>query len=122
MADIYLDPDFSWEDYFEDNEDRYLAAFGAFNTRARNFDGSYMKPSTHYTEVDWDCYQEDYDEEKKWKMHNRIINFLDDYAHSGSVKSAKALAFAYEEEILVEENEMQTNYYLDLAHSNAEEE
>jgi hypothetical protein len=81
-----------------------------------------MKPATHYTEVDWDCYQEDYDEEKKWKMHNLIINLLDDYAHGGSVKSAKALAFAYEEEILVEENEMQTNYYLDLAHSNAERE
>jgi hypothetical protein len=122
MADIYLDPDFSWEDYFEDDEDRYLAAFWAFDTRVRNFDGSYMKPATHYTEVDWDFYQEDYDEEKKWKMHNLIINLLDDYAHSGSVKSAKALAFAYEEGILVEESEMQTDYYLDLAYSNAEEE
>ena len=81
-----------------------------------------IKPSTHYTEVDWDCYQEDYDEEKKWKKHNLIINLIDDYAHSGSVKSAKALAFAYEEGILVEESKMQTDYYLDLAHSNAEEE
>ncbi len=122
MADIYLDPDFVWKDYFEDEEECLLAALFAFNTRVRKFDGSYMKPETHYTEIDWDCYLDDYDEEEKRKMHVRIINFLDDYAHFGSVKSAKALAFAYEEGLLVEEDEIQTDYYLDLAHSNAEEE
>ena len=96
MGDIYLDPEFNWEDYFETEEDRFIAAFEAYNTRTHYFDGSYMKPETWYTAENWDCYLEDFDGDKKSKMKEHLLYKLTNAAESGSLSAAKCLATAYE--------------------------
>ena len=114
MADIYLDPDFAWEDYFEDEEDRLLASLFAFNTRVRNFDGSYMKPATHYTEVDWDYYFDDYDEEEKEKQHKLLIAGIENLALTGSANAAAHLAYAYREGVLVDKDAEREKYFSEM--------
>ena len=114
MADVYLDPDFSREDYFEDEEERLLASLFAFNTRVRKFDGSYMKPSTHYTEEDWDCYLDDYDEEKKEKQREKLIARIENLALTGSANAAAHLAYAYKEGILVEKDAERETYFREM--------
>ena len=114
MADIYLDPEFEWQEYFETDEERYLAAFSAFNVRVRSFDGSYMKPVTHYTSEDWDCYLDDYDEDEKEERHKLFMARLENYASSGSWRAAQCLAIAYEKGILVEEDSEHANYFREM--------
>lgn len=114
MADIYLDPEFEWEEYFESDEDRHLAAFSAFNVRVRRFDGSYMKPATHYTSEDWDCYLDDYDEDEKKKQYELFMARLENYAITGSYNAASCLALAYEEGILVEEDPERAKYFREM--------
>ena len=111
MADVYLDPDFKWEEYFENEEDRLLASLWAFNPRVRNFDGSYMKPSTHYTEVDWDYCLDDYDGGEKEKQHELLIARIEKYALTGSANAAAHLAYAYREGILVEKDAEREKYF-----------
>lgn len=114
MADIYLDPEFAWEDYFADEEDRFLASLSAFDTRVRKFDGSYMKPSTQYTEVDWDCYLDDYDREEKEKQHELLIADIENLALTGSPNAAANLAYAYREGILVEKDAEREKYFNEM--------
>lgn len=83
MAEIYLDPDFDWENYFDSDEELYVAAFDA------------------YKEEEFEGYLDDYDEDKKI----RTIAALEDLYKRGSLPAAKRLAEAYENGILVEENE-----------------
>ena len=114
MADIYLDPEFAWEDYFEDEEDRLLASLSAFNTRARKFDGSYMKPATHYTDDDWDFYLDDYDREEKEKQHELLIARIENLALTGSANAAAHLAYAYREGFLVEKDSEREDYFNEI--------
>ena len=114
MADVYLDPDFAWEEYFEDEEGRLLASLFAFDTKVRNFDGSYMKPSTHYTEVDWDCYLDDYDEEKKENQHKLLIARIENLALTGSANAAAHLALAYRDGVLVEKDAEREKYFKEM--------
>ena len=114
MADVYLDPEFAWEEYFEDEEDRFLASLSAFDTRGRKFDGSYMKPSTQYTEDDWDYYLDDYDEEEKEKQHELLIARIENLALTGSANAAAHLAYAYREGILVEKDAEREKYFNEM--------
>ena len=114
MADVYLDPEFAWEEYFEDEEDRLVSALFAFNPRVRKFDGSYMKPATHYTEVDWDCYLDDYDREEKEKQHELLIARIENLALTGSAYAADRLAYAYREGILVEKDVEREAYFNEM--------
>ena len=114
MADVYLDPEFAWEEYFEDEEDRFLASLSAFDTRGRTFDGSYMKPSTQYTEDDWDYYLDDYDEEEKEKQHELLIARIENLALTGSANAAAHLAYAYREGILVEKDAEREKYFNEM--------
>ena len=114
MADVYLNPEFAWEEYFEDEEDRLVSALFAFNPRVRKFDGSYMKPATHYTDEDWDSYLDDYDREEKEKQHALLIARIENLALTGSAYAADRLAYAYREGILVEKDVEREAYFNEM--------
>ena len=115
MADIYLDSEFEWQKYFEDEEELYIAAFQAYNVRVRHFDGSYMKPSTNYTEEEWDCCFDWYDADERKGFNDGVIKALENEASVGSYRAAKCLSIAYRDGIIVEGDEERSDYYADMA-------
>lgn len=105
MAEIYLDPDFVWENYFDLEEELYLAAFDAYAE-------AYLAESdTIYGTVDWDADFDDYDEDKKDALAKRIMDNLEELYKEGSLDAASRLAKAYEYGILVPADEERAAAY-----------
>jgi TPR repeat protein len=88
MAEIYLDENFAWEDYFDEKSDLIIAAYDAYKEN----DGNLM-----YFQHDWDCFYDDYDASKIENIQRRIIAGIKELTDSGNVDAIYRLADAYEE-------------------------
>jgi TPR repeat protein len=95
MAEIYLDEDFAWEDYFDKKSDLIIAAYDAYKENGGDL---------IYFQHDWDRSYDDYDEGKIENIQKCIIAGIKELADNGNVDAKYRLADAYEYGIFVEKN------------------
>lgn len=106
MAEIYLDDDFSWEDYFDEKSDLIIAAYDAYKGNDEQL---------IYFMHDWDRSYDDYDERKIENIKKRIIAGIKELADNGNTRAKYRLADAYEHGIVVEKNaELAFKYHSEL--------
>lgn len=106
MAEIYLDPEFDWEDFCDTEEELIIAAFEAYNV-----DPCDMQYPSKYADENWDLDFEDADKDKNEKNKKHIFSKLTELAKGGSQAAAIRLANAYENGILTQPDEEQAIYY-----------
>lgn len=94
MAEIYLDKDFPWENYFEDRADLIFAAYDAYETR-----------------------YDDYFTPEPEALQERIIAEIKELAASGNPRAKYRLAKAYELGTFVEKDlELALAYHSEVMH------
>lgn len=106
MAEIYLDDDFDWKEYFNERADLIFAAYDAYEN---------SREDVTYLHYDWDCGFDDFDENKANFMRKCIIDEIKKLANEGNIEAKYRLANVYEKGIFLEQNlELAFKYHTEL--------